>query len=523
MKLRYLVAIFIVLALAAPVVSAQEIQAETQVYRGGLRPSYKDVYCAGFVSSTRIEPTLTIIAGEEAIGRIIYAQEDYVYISRGGNGGVQVGQEYLVVRLAGDPTRVKSFKEQDSILSNIGHLYQDVGRVRIHVTHETTATAHIVHVCDAMQNGDILIPLQERPVPDYKAGATYDRFAPFSGGPLAMVVAARDFPALVGTGDTIYINLGTNQNVKVGDYFRIFRYGTGTKYEGAKRGAMGATRGYKGQGVNFDPTSRKDVPREALGEAMVVWVDKDSSTAIITFTVSEVHPGDYVELQPPAPPTASLTIEPRTITRGQSAVLSWSTGNATEREVAPGIGSVDREGTRRVSPNQTTTYRISATGPGGSTEAQATLAVVEPPPPPPPPSPRAAEQEPGPAPAPTAPSGPSLDELFAQNVQDIFFAFNSSHITPEARAMLERAAQFLNAYPEVRVLTGGHADEIGSPEYNRQLGLHRGNAARDVLVSLGVDPSRISVISHGEDSPFCTQSSEEACRKLNRRAHFLRQ
>ncbi|MBI4462652.1 MAG: OmpA family protein [Acidobacteria bacterium] len=510
-----LVAVVLLASALLPVsASAQEVPAETQEYQPPLRPSYKDVYCAGFVSSTRLPTSLTVIAAEDAIGRMTYGQGEFVYLSQGGNGGVQVGQEYLVVRPVRDPTKIQSFRPQNRILGNIGTLYHDVGRVRVHVVHETTATAEIVHTCDPMQNTDILIPFQERPVPDYREAVQFDRFAPFSGGAVATVVAARDFPTLIGTGDAIYINLGTGQGVKVGDYFRIFRYGTGTRYEGAKRGGKARQPGYREQNIGYLPTRRDDLPREALGEAMVVWVDAESATALVTGSVREIHPGDYVELQPPALPVASLVIEPRSIVRGQSAVLSWATGNSTDREISPEIGPVDRRGTRRISPSETTTYRLAASGPGGATEATATLTVVEPPPPPPPP--------PEPEPLPVQPEV-SLDDLFAQNVQDIFFDFDSSNIRPEARAALEQAAQFLNAYADVRVLIEGHCDEIGTPAYNRRLGEHRTAAARDVLVSLGVDPGRISTVSYGKERPFCTESAEEACRQLNRRGHFVRQ
>lgn len=519
MRARLLSLVAVGVALAPLTALAQEPAAGPQVYQGGLRPSYKDVYCAGFVSSTPLTSPLTIIAGEDTVGRIMYGQHEYVYLSQGSNGGVQAGQEYIVLRRVKDATKLQSFETQNRLLHQMGTVYQDVGRVRVHVAHETTATAHIVHVCDALQNGDFLVPFRERAVPDYQLERSFDRFAPFSGRAVATVVAARDFPALVGTGDTIYINLGTSQGVKVGDYVRLFRPATGTRYEGGKRGALGTRQGYEGQGVNYSPTKRTDLPREALGEAMIILVDANAATAVITYSVGEIHPGDYVELQPPAPPKASLSVEPRSIVRGQSAVLSWTTANSTEREVSPEVGGVDRAGTTRVAPAQTTTYRLTASGAGGSAEATTTLTVVAPPPPPPPPA-RVPEAEPRAAPA---PAGPALDELFAQNVQDFFFDFNSSNIRPEARAALERTAQFLKAYPQVRVLIGGHCDEIGTADYNQRLGEHRAEAAKDVLVSLGVDASRISTVSHGKEKPFCTESAQEACRQLNRRAHLLQQ
>lgn len=510
MKARILCAVVLLVPI---VVVAQQSIEEPQVYQGGLRPTLADVYCAGFISSTRIAPTLTIIAAEDALGRVIYGEGEYVFLSGGRNAGVEVGVEYLVVRPTKDATHMQSFKKQNRILRFIGKPYQDLGRVRIQVVKETTATAQIVHACASMGNGDILIPYEERPRPEYKPVAAFDRFAPPSGLEQAMVVAAKDFPALIGTGVPIYVNLGTTQGVKVGDYFRIFRYGMGTLWEGGKRAGMGGVRGPVAEG--YQPTKRRDLPREVLGEALVIHVDANSSTALVTFALAEIHPGDYVELQPPVPPSASLVVEPKSIQRGEAALLSWTTAYAKEREISPGIGAVNTRGTLRVLPTQTTTYHLVARGPGGSVEATATVTVVEPPPPPPPP--------PAPPPAPVPAPTPSLDELFANNVQDIFFDFDSSGIRPEARATLEHVAEFLKAYPQVGVLIEGHCDEIGTREYNLRLGTQRAEAAREVLISLGVDAGRLTTVSLGKDRPFCTTSSEEACRQLNRRAHFLRQ
>ncbi|MDA2914308.1 OmpA family protein, partial [Acidobacteriia bacterium AH_259_A11_L15] len=88
---------------------------------------------------------------------------------------------------------------------------------------------------------------------------------------------------------------------------------------------------------------------------------------------------------------------------------------------------------------------------------------------------------------------------------------------------LRQAAEFLRNHPEVRILIEGHADEIGSEQFNQALGEQRAEAVRNLLVSLGVDPSRLRTVSLGEAQPFCTESSEDWCRMLNRRAHLVLQ
>ncbi len=102
---------------------------------------------------------------------------------------------------------------------------------------------------------------------------------------------------------------------------------------------------------------------------------------------------------------------------------------------------------------------------------------------------------------------------------DIFFDFDRFDLRPEARERLAKNAEFLKKHPELIVLIEGHCDERGTNEYNLALGDKRANAAKDFLVSLGVNPDNLKTISYGEEKPFCKESNEQ-CWQLNRRAHF---
>ena len=88
----------------------------------------------------------------------------------------------------------------------------------------------------------------------------------------------------------------------------------------------------------------------------------------------------------PGAPTATLTVEPSSITPGQSATLRWTTTNANDVSLNTGIGTVAASGNRTVNPANTSTYTLTANGPLGSTSATATVTVAAPPPPPAPPS-----------------------------------------------------------------------------------------------------------------------------------------
>ncbi len=113
---------------------------------------------------------------------------------------------------------------------------------------------------------------------------------------------------------------------------------------------------------------------------------------------------------------------------------------------------------------------------------------------------------------------PGTNQDFVVNVGDrIFFTTDSTSLSSQARETLNRQAQWLRLYPQYQATVEGHADERGTREYNLALGARRANAARDFLVSQGVDPSRISTVSYGKERPTCTQSTE-SCWAQNRNA-----
>jgi peptidoglycan-associated lipoprotein len=209
---------------------------------------------------------------------------------------------------------------------------------------------------------------------------------------------------------------------------------------------------------------------------------------------------------PAAPPQASLSVSPDTIQPGGSATLTWSTKDATNVNI-DGIGGVAPSGSQSVSPSSSTTYHLTAQGPGGTAEASARLTVEQaaaPPPPPPPP----------PAPSPTE------AELFAKNVKDIYFDFDKYDIRSSEQASVAADAVFLKDHPSIRFTIEGHCDERGSTEYNLALGDNRANSVRDALIKAGVQASQIKTISYGKEKPFCMEH-DESCWQQNRRGHFV--
>jgi len=204
---------------------------------------------------------------------------------------------------------------------------------------------------------------------------------------------------------------------------------------------------------------------------------------------------------PPPAPTASLSANPNTLEKGQPTTLSWQTTNATNVSI-DGIGAVETNGSRQVTPADSTTYHLVAKGEGGTQEATARVTVTLPPPPPPPP--------------PTV----TDEELFAQNVKDIYFDYDKYDIRADQQASMQGDANFLAQHPNIRFTIEGHCDERGSTEYNLALGTNRADAVKNALVQAGVAGDRIKTISYGKEKPFCTASTE-ACWQENRRGHFV--
>jgi peptidoglycan-associated lipoprotein len=206
---------------------------------------------------------------------------------------------------------------------------------------------------------------------------------------------------------------------------------------------------------------------------------------------------------PPPSPTASLTANPSTIDRGQSARLSWNTQNATEVTIE-GIGPVEPTGSREVSPTASITYRLTAKGEGGTQDASARVTVNVPPPPP------AAEAEPT----------LSDSQWVAANLKDVYFDYDSAALRPDGQATITANAKALAQRSSLNITIEGHADERGSTEYNLALGDERANAVKNALVAAGVNASRVNVISYGKEKPVCTESNE-TCWQQNRRGHFI--
>lgn len=206
---------------------------------------------------------------------------------------------------------------------------------------------------------------------------------------------------------------------------------------------------------------------------------------------------------PPAPPapTASIKVSLANVQSGQSVTVTWATANADEVNIDQ-IGLVTANGSLDVAPMESTTYRLTAKGPGGVQEASATITVAT-----------------GTAP-PKIIDEKDLEEVVGSGRFDVLFDSDAFFIRADQLDTIKNDADFLKKHPELRVLVEGHCDELGSTEYNLALGTARAAQVKSALERAGVSQNRIETISYGKERPICLEDSE-ICLQMNRRAHIV--
>lgn len=229
----------------------------------------------------------------------------------------------------------------------------------------------------------------------------------------------------------------------------------------------------------------------------------NSTVALILVAGCAKKPAPTPVAPPPPPPspTASISANPSTVEKGGSTQVTWRTENANDVSIE-GLGAVEPNGSKTVTPAQSTSYRLLAKGPGGQQDAVARVTVSEPV-------------------APVAEVAPSLsdEQWWAQNVQDVYFDYDSHELRPDAQQAIAKTAQALAQRSAFNFAIEGHCDDRGSTEYNIVLGEERAKAVKNALVAAGVNASRINTTSYGKEKPFCSEQTE-ACWQQNRRGHF---
>jgi len=208
---------------------------------------------------------------------------------------------------------------------------------------------------------------------------------------------------------------------------------------------------------------------------------------------------------PPPAPSCTLTVEPASVDSGQSVTVSWESHDATDVGLEPGGGRQQAQGSTSVTPQESTTYTLAVTGPGGKGSCSARATVT-----PPLPSARPSVRE------------ENIAGTAESSLKDAYFDLDKADFRADAQQALTADAEFLKAHPEMKISIEGYCDQRGSEEYNLGLGDRRATNAKNFLVNSGIAAERMTTVSFGKDRPFCTEATED-CWQQNRRAHLVLQ
>jgi len=268
-------------------------------------PTHADLYCAGTINQQKLPDANFVAGGLQTPNTTRYTTGQLIYLE---GSGYQVGQEYTVLRETVNPSKHEIFKGQSHMLKSLGQPYADEGLVKIVDTRQKMAVAQIEYACDGILPGDILVAYAERPAVSFHPPVRFDRFAPAGAKTSGRIVMARDFDGLIATGGKVYLNVGSNQGVKPGDYFRAVRLYSADKNDEADALSFAASQIDDTQKtpVTVDPDFLKHskggvvhtsgLPRRSVGEIVVLSSTPTTATGMVVFALEDVHVGDGVEL-----------------------------------------------------------------------------------------------------------------------------------------------------------------------------------------------------------------------------------
>jgi hypothetical protein len=269
------------------------------------QPTYADVYCAGFINRQSLPDANFVAGGLQTPGTTKFTKDDLIYLM---GTGYTTGAEYEIVRALRDIDEYEMYPGQKKLLKATGQPYEEVGRVRVIDTRTRTAVAQIEYSCDPINPGDTAIPFAEKTMVPFHAPLRFDRFLPNGSKVSGRIVMGKDFDSVLGTGQKVYINVGTNQGVKIGDYFRAVRNYEADLHDPVDSLSFKAAISEDDQmkQPSFDPAMFtksngpvihvKDLPRRAIAEIVIIGTTQTTATGMVVFAMEDAHAGDTVEL-----------------------------------------------------------------------------------------------------------------------------------------------------------------------------------------------------------------------------------
>jgi len=258
-------------------------------------------------------------------------------------------------------------------------------------------------------------------------------------------------------------------------------------------------RAEQSQGAQYCPEKIAKAKELATQGAEVYWTCRNTESSRLLAEARQLAEEaercgpQVVEAPPVAPapkplaPTCAIAVSPASIMQGESAKLNWTSQNATECDIQPGIGPVKLHGEASIKPAADTTYNLVCTGEGGYVNSSARITVT----------------------------APTKEEL-CMTLQ-IEYDTNKSVIKPAYYGEVEKVANFMKRFPQIKGTIEGHTDNIATAKYNVKLSQRRAEGVVKMLVEkYGIDKSRLTAKGYGLTKPIADNKTA-AGRQKNRR------
>lgn len=250
--------------------------------------------CSSYLTATPPAPQAHIASGVGSIQVLQFTPGDIVQLT--GGHGLQPGMELRILRMNDKWGEFEQFPGQYRQLKAMGHRVESVGKLRVLSTRGSDALAKVEDACQPIQLGDYGIPWESRTVPPELAAPAFSMAQiPSSLEGAGLVVAARDSAYEAGTHDEIYLNRGTRQGVRPGEFWLIVRGPDSPSQPMLHNVVRGLeTPEYvRSHGMAKMTEHAGNLP-QVIGQAVVLWAEQSSSTAIVTDAGSTIYPGDQV-------------------------------------------------------------------------------------------------------------------------------------------------------------------------------------------------------------------------------------
>jgi outer membrane protein OmpA-like peptidoglycan-associated protein len=492
---------------AAHAQSTPQQKAHAQALDIGNAPTNADMYCSGFITKDHISEKRFVAGGWNSPDQTRFAAiADYIYIH---GKDMKEGDRLEIIRHVKDPNRYEFFRGQHAAVDNAGEPYFEEGIVRVIDVQKNTAIAVTELACTNFVPGDLAIPYEEREAPKFRK-VSLDRFAPPNGKTTGRIIMANDFAGYVGTKDKVFLSIGSNKGIKVGDYLRATRTYSYT-YHDPEAGLSLKASAYEDTQKSPPQLSMGELsslPRITLGDMMVLSVHKHSATAMILTALESIEVGDSVELMdvenapevepvrpasatPPAPvtgvpvptdlttarpPQITCSASPATIRVGETSLITCEATSPDNRPLS--IAFVSNGGKLSSSHNQATLDTTDA-GPGpisvrataiDDRQLNATAVTT-------------VNVEAAALPAPTT-----------QKLSDLEFKPNSAYVNNRSKAILDDVALKMQQDPQSTLVLTGSTEELEPPRLAQQ---RADNAKTYLTKSKGIDPARIQTKGAG--------------------------